>query len=889
VYRQVLEAGTAIARSEETIQNLRSRRDQIGVAGGRERERLDAARAQANSEEHRLAQLREGLATSEPELAQLQQLSGESRVTFREAEEAYIDWQTESEALNERAAAPAQIKHAEEARLEQLENNLYGMEQRLDSLAAQAPADEIELFSEQLAVLEIELHECGHAVEAAHAALDEHQNTVREIRDRSRAEADTLHQSRDRLQAMRGRASSLEALQQAALGKDSGPLNDWLNTHGFAGAARLAERIEVRDGYEAAVESVLDEALEAIEVADLSDLASALGGSVNELRDSGVSFVEAAVSTPSADTPAADPSKPQLLSAMVNGPGLKSLMAGIYFTETLQSALASRSTLANGARLVTRDGIQVGPDWVKVPGRDTEQGGVIAREREIHQLNEEVQLLSAQVDAQVEQSEATRESLYQAEEQLVGAQATLASGQENRSNVRARLGEARTRREQAQQQEAERQQRMHELTERILAEQQVQSQARERLRVSDEEMQRVSGERAQWEALRDERRQRMEQARDRWHEVRDQAYELGLKVESMRAQAGSLAEGQSRARELIAQLEQRVTELEGELNGLSTPLDEAQVALQAQLAQRRDVDQSLESARTLSEQEDTALRALEESRQSAERRVSTEREALDGLRMASQEIIVRRKTIEENLAQQELTASVLLDGLDEQAAASDWEQQLVDIERRISRLGAINLAAIEEFDQQSERKTYLDAQHADLDEALATLTAAIQKIDRETRSRFKETYEKVNSGLQRLFPQLFGGGHAELQMTGDDLLSTGISIIARPPGKRNTSIHLLSGGEKALTAVALVFAIFELNPAPFCLLDEVDAPLDDTNVGRFCELVKTMSEQVQFLFVTHNKLTMEIAQQLIGVTMHEPGVSRLVAVDINEAVQMAAA
>ncbi|MFT5447392.1 MAG: chromosome segregation protein [Gammaproteobacteria bacterium] len=890
VYRQVLEAGTAIARSEETIQNLRSRRDQIGVAGGRERERLDSARAQASSEDDRLAQLREGLATSEPELAQLQQLSGESRVTFREAEEAYIDWQTEGEALNERAAAPAQIKHAEEARLEQLENNLYGMQQRLDGLAAQTPADEIDGLGEQLAVLETELHECGNAVEAAHAALDEHQNTVREIRDRSRSEADTLHQSRDRWQAMRGRASSLEALQQAALGKDSGPLNDWLNEHGFTGAARLAERLEVRDGYEVAVESVLDEALEAIEVSDLSDLASALGGSVDELRDSGVSFVEAAANTTAADADAAsEPGKPQLLSSMVNGPGLKSLMAGVYFTETLQSALTSRSALANGARLVTRDGIQVGRDWVKVPGRDTEQGGVIAREREIHQLNEEVQLLSAQVDAQVEQSETTRESLHQAEEQLAGAQATLASGQENRSNVRAQLGEARTRREQAQQQEAERQQRMHELSERILAEQQVQSQARERLRVSDEQMQRVSGERAQWEALRDERRQRMEQARDGWHGVRDQAYELGLKVESMRAQAASLAEGQSRARELIAQLEQRVTELEGELNGLSTPLDEAQSALQAQLSQRRNVDQSLESARTLSEQEDAALRALEESRQSAERRVSTEREALDGLRMASQEILVRRKTIEEHLAQQELTASVLLEGLDEQAAASDWEQQLVDIERRINRLGPINLAAIEEFDQQSERKTYLDAQHADLDEALATLSDAIQKIDRETRSRFKETYEKVNSGLQRLFPKLFGGGHAELQMTGDDLLSTGISIIARPPGKRNTSIHLLSGGEKALTAVALVFAIFELNPAPFCLLDEVDAPLDDTNVGRFCELVKTMSEQVQFLFVTHNKLTMEIAQQLIGVTMHEPGVSRLVAVDINEAVQMAAA
>ncbi|MFT5175385.1 MAG: chromosome segregation protein [Gammaproteobacteria bacterium] len=890
VYRQVLEAGAAIARSEETIQNLRSRRDQLGVAGGREHERLEAARAQSNSEEHRLGELRNTLSTSEPALARLQEQSGEARVAFREAEEGYLDWQSEGEALNERAAVPARTKHAEEARLEQLENSLHGMQERLDALVAQTPDDEIEELSELLAALDIELHECSNAVEASHAALALQQNTVREIRDRGRAEADTLHQSRDRVQGMRGRLSSLEALQQAALGKDSGPLNDWLNVHGLAGAARLAERIEVQNGYETAVESVLDDALEAIEVDDLLSVATALGPSADGLRDSGVGFVEASAgSAIAASLGAGESAKSERLAARVRGPGLANLLAGVYFTESLQSALDARGDLANGERLVTRDGIQIGLDWIKVPGRDTEQSGVLAREREMQRLNQDAQVLDAQVIAQVEQAEATRVALHRAEEELAAAQTALAAVQEHRSGVRSRQGETRTRREQAQRQEAERQQRMQQLSERIIAEQQVQTQASERLRVSNEQMQLLSGERERWEALRDQRRQHMEQTRDGWHEVRDEAYDLGLKVESMRAQAASLVEGQTRARELIVQLEQRVNELEGELNGLRDPLDTAQTDLQAQLAQRRDFDVALESARAQSEQEDATLKALQESRQSAERRVSIEREALEGLRMASQEIIVRRKTIEELLAEHDLNASVLLEGLDTDALTADWEQRLQGTERSISRLGPINLAAIEEFDQQFERKTYLDAQHADLDEALATLKDAIQKIDRETRSRFKETYEKVNAGLKKLFPQLFGGGYAELQMTGDDLLSTGISIIARPPGKRNTSIHLLSGGEKALTAVALVFAIFELNPAPFCLLDEVDAPLDDTNVGRFCELVKTMSEQVQFLIVTHNKLTMEIAQQLIGVTMHEPGVSRLVAVDIAEAVQMAAA
>jgi chromosome segregation protein len=282
------------------------------------------------------------------------------------------------------------------------------------------------------------------------------------------------------------------------------------------------------------------------------------------------------------------------------------------------------------------------------------------------------------------------------------------------------------------------------------------------------------------------------------------------------------------------------------------------------------------------------VRELDEARHRAEERVGEERTRVEALRLEAQEVAVRRKTVEEQFAGLGYELASLLEGLAEDARVEEWEEKLEAMGRRITRLGPINLAAIDEHEQQAERKQYLDAQHEDLDQALATLNAAIQKIDRETRTRFKETYEKVNAGLGQMFPRLFAGGHAYLQMTGDDLLSTGVAVMARPPGKRNTSIHLLSGGEKALVAIALVFAIFELNPAPFCLLDEVDAPLDDVNCLRFCDLVKDMSERVQFVIVTHNKITMEIAQQLVGVTMNEPGVSRLVAVDVDEAVELVA-
>jgi len=296
----------------------------------------------------------------------------------------------------------------------------------------------------------------------------------------------------------------------------------------------------------------------------------------------------------------------------------------------------------------------------------------------------------------------------------------------------------------------------------------------------------------------------------------------------------------------------------------------------------------LGAARRLVEHVETALRELDQARLQTGQSVEASRSEVNEAEMGLREVRVRREGFAEQLGQTDFDFEVLIDEMDETATIEGWEEKLEKNRRRIERLGPINLAAIDEFKEQSERKEYLDSQLEDLNSALETLEGAIRKIDRETRTRFRETFANVNTGFQRLFPKLFGGGHAYLELTGEDLLSAGVTVMARPPGKRNSTIHLLSGGEKALTAVALVFAIFELNPAPFCLLDEVDAPLDDANVNRFCDIVREMSQKVQFVFITHNKVTMELSRQLTGVTMQEPGVSRLVSVDLDEAVKMAA-
>jgi chromosome segregation protein len=288
------------------------------------------------------------------------------------------------------------------------------------------------------------------------------------------------------------------------------------------------------------------------------------------------------------------------------------------------------------------------------------------------------------------------------------------------------------------------------------------------------------------------------------------------------------------------------------------------------------------------EEADAKVRELDIARQASETHVESARAAFAEINLGMKEAHVRRESLVEQFGATTFDLEQVTGALPVESSVAAWDQQLSDITERIERLGAVNLASIDELKEQSERKEYLDRQFADLSDALNTLDQAIRKIDRETRARFQDTFDRINNGLKEKFPRLFGGGAAYLELVGDDVLSAGVAVMARPPGKRNSTISQLSGGEKALTAVALVFSIFELNPAPFCLLDEVDAPLDDNNVGRFCDIVRDMSERVQFVFITHNKSTMELASHLIGVTMGEPGVSRLVAVDVDEAVRMAA-
>jgi chromosome segregation protein len=566
----------------------------------------------------------------------------------------------------------------------------------------------------------------------------------------------------------------------------------------------------------------------------------------------------------------------------------RGLVHGIRTTNTLAEALSLRAELAAGERIVTRDGSLVGRDWLKRPGEAPAVAGSLERAETLRGLQTEIDDLEqviGELKAQDDEFAERRQGLEQARDDALDSLGRLSR---DRAALDAEIGAGRSRLEHLRERAETLDEEQRELSDgREAALEEIES-ARERLHEALAESEQLSAKREALGRERDALRGRVAEARAAEGGLRDERQRLEVAIEGRRASRVALESQIERAAEQLETLIARRDELLDTLSDAAEPIAEQREQLETQLELRLEVEAELGEARSRMEALDQAVRDAEQRRQTVEQAAAGVQGQLDARRLERQERLVRRRTLEEQLAERERAPADVVAGLGAESTAAGHEAELARVKARIDRLGNINLAAIDEFREQSERMRYLDEQHADISESLETLEAAIRKIDRETRQRFQDTFDRVNQGLQQLFPRVFGGGHAYLELTGEDLLDTGVAIMARPPGKRNSSIHLLSGGEKALTAVALVFAIFQLNPAPFCMLDEVDAPLDDANVGRFCELVRSLSNQVQFIFITHNKVTMEIADHLIGVTMHEPGCSRLVSVDVDEAAKLAA-
>ncbi len=872
--------GADIARLEQSIQHARERRAQQQQDLNTLSHDAEETQQHLVSDQQRIETLDAQLKALEPDYQNAISQEEAATEALAVAEQAMHSWQSQWETFNQQAAEPARQADVERTRIQHLEQRMSQLQARGEKMKAELAELSPEALHKEIETLQQAIVQNEAKVAESQAILAEHQAQISHLRESTHQTTQRLDELRSELQNLKGRSASLEALQQAALGKEQGAVSQWLSGQHLQDAPRLAEELDVEKGWETAAECVLGHHLEAVCVEGVDPLAEVLGG----FDEGSLSLFDTSV-----EASAAEASLTDTLLSKVSAPWpLDSLLAGVYVTEDLNAALALRGRLAARESIVTRDGIWLGRGWLRVVRDSDAKAGILQREQELKTMAAQMAEIAAQVEALQAQLEAERNRLREVEMERDSAQASANQAQREVAESRSRCSAREAQLEQVQNRRNRLQSELNELTGQMEADQEALMAARTTLQSALDAM---SGHEQQREELirqRDMQREALDVARGRAQEARNQAHEIKLKVQTLSTELASTRQALERLESRFEQVKTRREELQKALAESEAPLAEMSKELEGLLEQRVGVESELAEARKKLETIEHEQRELEQSRSRAEQDVQDVRSQLEQLRISQQEVKVRRQTLEEQIEETGYELKTLIAEMPEAANEADWQQQADDLQAKITRLGPINLAAIEEYEQQSERKKYLDKQNDDLTEALTTLENAIAKIDRETRTRFKETFDKVNSGLKRLFPRLFGGGHAYLELTGEDMLDTGVTVMARPPGKRNSTIHLLSGGEKALTAVALVFAIFELNPAPFCMLDEVDAPLDDANVSRYSEMVKEMSERIQFIFITHNKVTMEAAQHLTGVTMHEPGVSRMVSVDIEEAVELAA-
>ena len=841
-YRDVLGAGAEIARTEESIRSIRRRREELTETMRQETGRLDAAKSQIEAERRQREALAARLEVDEPALAGLQEQSADAR---RELRGDRTGGALPASGVRgvERARARAGPGGCIRSRpVSGISNRASRSSTRGRGRSKPSATRSIPRpWSARRRPIRLRLDAMERELETAEAEQSRAQAAVRELRDTGHAAAKTLHDAREALGQLRARAASLTALQQEALGAGSGAMTAWIEDRGLAGAPCLAQVVRVAPGWEHAVEAVLGTRLQAVRADDFESVVEDAAA----LEQGTLTAIDAGAPEPAAPDEANGLAT--LRSKVEADWPIAGLLHGVLCAASLDEALVVRSRLAAGESVITAQGVWLGPAWLHVRRGGVEGYGVLEREQALEALGREIERTDADVQAHEQAAREHSEALRAAEAAHADVQRSLNEGHRRCAATRSELAARTAESEQAARRLAGVEAERADVASRTEADRGELATACERVERLSDELSRLAGERTQWEERRRARRGQLEHTRERWQGAHDEAHALELRVEGMRTRLKASEEASGRDLLRLEEIEGRRRALEEQLDEIETPLAQAAQALEEQLARRTSLETVMREARGEVERLEERLRRTDEDRQRQMAEVEKERETLEQLRVASQETLVLRKTVKERLDATGQTPDALLERAGADADPDEWAGKIEAMERRITRLGPINLAAIEEHEQQAERKSYLDAQHADLEEALATLDTAIQKIDRETRIRFRETYERINEGLGTAFPRLFGGGSAELRLTSEDLLGAGVTVVARPPGKRNTTIQLLSGGEKALTAIALVFAIFELNPAPFCLLDEVDAPLDDANVGRFCELIGEMAKRVQLV------------------------------------------
>jgi len=864
-----------ISHLEQAIEHKRSTRERQKLDLEETREQLSDVSREIDVDEAQLRELDQKIAELTPSVDSVSEEAEVSAQLLEKSETEMNRWQQQWSDFSEELNESRRIGEVEQARIEHLGTQLGQLQGRRETVESERGDISLEQIEDKLAA---QVREEGEAVKRETELTGRLQEVTQQLGNQ-RSEQDSLahdlEQLRGQLETSRARLEALQTLQDAALGGNESKSVEWLATNKLTDHPRLAQRLNVAAPWQQAVEAVLGDFLQGVSVDGFDTY-------LRKLPDGNVLLFE------SDPLKYAEDSQPGRLLAKVQNAGpAAEVLSRVLTANTLDEAMQVRGRLAAGESVITPDGVWLSRTWVRVSRRDADAGGVLTRETEMRELQERIGSLEKQVQRSVEEREKIKAAIEQSERERRELHESQNKAAKVHAAVAADLTSLRNDLERSRQRVLALGEDGQNIDNDIEAVQQSIRESRSRFEQSNEKIELLAGREKDLQEQRQALQEEIDSNRQKAEADRDHYQQMTIEVQTQRSSRASATTTLERALSQRQQLSERLESLETHLEDAREPIAELQEKLQGQLATKVTVDEELRTKHDELERANDGLRVQESRRVDQDKIVNDVREQVDSKRMSARELEIRREGVMEQFAATELDLETVIGQLPEEHSADDWRARQEKLQRSLDRIGTVNLLAIEEFDEQSERAKYLEEQFEDLTGALETLEKAIRKIDRETRARFQEVFEKVNAGLKRIFPRLFGGGHAYMSLEGEDLLNAGVTVMAQPPGKRNSSIHLLSGGEKALTAVALVFSIFELNPAPFCLLDEVDAPLDDANVGRFCEIVREMSSTVQFLFITHNKVTMELASQLMGVTMGEPGVSRLVSVDIDEAVKLA--
>lgn len=792
---------------------------------------------------------------------------------------------------NEQRGAVAQVQQQIQvlaADQRNIEEQSRGLNQRRERLAADRKAlaapDEA-----RLADLQQQLEHAQALAAEADARLHELQAQAPQRDEDRRMRQTEVNTEAARLADLSARLDALRAVQEKV--KTDGKLQPWLARHGLDGLQGLWSRLHVEPGWENAVESALRERMGALEVSRLEMVRGFAGHGPADAPPAKLAFY---APPPAAATLVASPALPgtRLLVDLLrfHDAGQKALLSdwlhGCYTAASMDEALALRARLQHGEAIFLASGHAVSAHSVSFYAQDSEQAGLLARAQEIENLEK-------QLRAQVLIADETRTALARAESAYAEVAQALVTARREASETQSRAHDvqvetlrltqlaeqARARSRQLDDDVAEVDAQLEDLQERRIA-------AEGRFEELDMQLADSQERHAQLDETVIEAERRLQVCREQQRALERQAQEATFAQRSLQARRAELQRAIDTATQQTVQIGDESARAQDELGRLNDAA--AQGGLQDALNLKLEREQTLGARRSEYDDLSAKLRASDERRLQLERDLDPLRQRITDFQLKEQAARLGHEQYTQLLADAQADLEAVARSITEGEVRLWGLQGEIDrLHREVAALGAVNLAALDELTHARERKQFLDAQSADLNEAITTLEDAIHKIDGETRELLGGTFNTVNEHFGKMFPELFGGGQAKLMMTGDEILDSGVQVMAQPPGKKNQTIHLLSGGEKALTAIALVFAIFQLNPAPFCLLDEVDAPLDDANTERYAKLVSTMSGETQFLFISHNKIAMEMAKQLIGVTMQEQGVSRIVAVDMESAVSMA--